>query len=230
KNNDRAYIVEGYSDVLRMHDIDVVNTVATCGTALTNSQAKLLKKYTNKATLIYDGDNAGRNAMCRNAEILIKNQFHVSVLVLPEKQDPDSLFIDNKTFLQYDEQQEDYIIYKTAEYADRFANDPVKKSEVIKRMASLICCYDKTNQEVYLDFVSEQIKPKKAWQDALKDYSKPTEKKVKTKENISDIIKLKKEQQENLLTNQFYEEDGAYWTVEGKNPKQISNFTFEALF
>jgi DNA primase catalytic core len=69
KNNDRAYIVEGYSDVLRMHDIDVVNTVATCGTALTNSQAKLLKKYTNKATLIYDGDNAGRNAMCRNAGI-----------------------------------------------------------------------------------------------------------------------------------------------------------------
>ena len=72
KNNDRAYIVEGYSDVLRMHDIDVVNTVATCGTALTNAQTKLLKKYTNKATLIYDGDSAGRNAMCRNAEILIK--------------------------------------------------------------------------------------------------------------------------------------------------------------
>ena len=230
KNEDRAYIVEGYTDVLRMHSIEVINSVATGGTALTTPQAKLLKKYTNKATLIYDGDSAGRNAMCRNAEILIKNQFHVSVVVLPEKQDPDSLFTDSETFLQYDEKQEDYIIYKTAEYAELFANDPVKKSEVIKRMAALISCYDKTNQEVYLDFVSEQIKPKKAWQDALKENSQPVEKKVSKKENINDIIKLKKEQQENLLENQFYEEKGAYWTVEGKHPKQISNFTFEALF
>jgi hypothetical protein len=180
--------------------------------------------------LVYDGDSAGQNAMSRNAEILIKNKFHVSVIVLPEKQDPDSLFTDKETFLQYDEQQEDYIIFKTAEYAERFANDPVKKSEVIKRMATLIGCYDKTNQEVYLDFVSEHIKPKKAWQDALKDSSKPVEKKAKKKENINDIMKLKKEQQENLLENQFYEENGAYYTMEGKHSKQISNFTFEALF
>jgi len=230
KNEDRAYIVEGYSDVLRMHDIDVINTVATCGTALTNAQAKLLKKYTNKVTLIFDGDAAGLRATDRNAEILIKNKFHVSVVLLPEKQDPDSTFTTKQLFLHHIENQTDYVVFKTESYGEKFANDPVKKSEAIKRIASLIACYDRTDQEVYLDFVSELIKPKKAWQDALKDYSQPTEKKVKKKENISDIIKLKKEQQENLLTNQFYEEDGAYWTVEGKNPKQISNFTFEALF
>lgn len=230
KNEDRAYVTEGYTDVLRMHSIDVVNSIATGGTALTQEQAKLLKRYTSKATLVYDGDNAGLNAMNRNAEILIKNQFYVSVIVLPEKQDPDSLFTDKETFLQYEEKQEDYIIYKTTRYAERFASDPVKKSEVIKQVAKLISCYDSTNQEVYLDFVSEQIKPKKAWQDALKEYSQLPEKKPKKKENINDIIKLKKEQQENLLENQFYEENGAYYTVEGKHPKQISNFTFEALF
>ena len=231
KNEDRAYIVEGYSDALRMHDIEVVNTVAACGTALTHEQAKLLKKYTNKATLIYDGDAAGLRATDRNAEILIKNQFHVSVVILPEKQDPDSTFTTKEIFLQHIETETDYLVYKTQLYSEKFANDPVKKSEAIKRIASFISCYDRTDQEVYLDFVSELIKPKKAWQDALKDYSQPIEKKEKkNKENISDIIKLKKEQQENLLTNQFYEEDGAYWTVEGKHPKQISNFTFEALF
>lgn len=230
QKEDRAYIVEGYSDVLRMHDIGIENTVATCGTALTQAQAKLLKRYTNKATLIFDGDAAGLRATDRNAEILIKNKFHVSVVLLPEKQDPDSTFVDHDIFLQYDETQSDYVVFKTESYSEKFANDPVKKSEAIKRMASLISCYDRTNQEVYLDFVSELIKPKKAWQDALKEYAQPIEKKPKKKENISEIIKLKKEQQENLLENQYYEENGAYYTMEGKNPKQISNFTFEALF
>jgi len=230
KDEDRVFIVEGYSDVLRMHHIEITNTVATCGTALTYTQAKLLKKYTNKATLIFDGDAAGIRATDRNAEILIKNQFHVSVVLLPEKQDPDSTFTKKEIFLQHNEKQSDYIVFKTERYSEKFANDPVKKSEAIKHISSLIACYDRTDQEVYLDFVSELIKPKKAWQDALKDNNQPIEKKAKKKENISDIIKLKKEQQENLLTNQFYEEDGAYWTVEGKNPKQISNFTFEALF
>lgn len=232
KNEGYAFIVEGYADVLRMHKIGAENTVASCGTALTDEQAKLLKRYTNKATLVFDGDSAGLRATDRNAEILIKNKFHVSVILLPERQDPDSTFTTEEAFLEHTEKQKDYIVYKTEAYSEKFANDPVKKSEAIKRIASLIACYDRTDQEVYLDFVSELIKPKKAWQDAIKDNSLPAEKKEKKRkhENISDIIKLKKEQQENLLTNQFYEDDGAYWTVEGKNPKQISNFTFEALF
>ena len=83
-----------------MHDIGITNTVATCGTALTHAQAKLLKKHTTKVTLIFDGDAAGIRATDRNAEILIKNQFHVSVILLPEKQDPDSTFITKELFLQ----------------------------------------------------------------------------------------------------------------------------------
>ena len=70
KNEHRAYIVEGYPDVLRMHAIGVHNTVATCGTALANALAMLLRRYTNKATLIFDGDAAGQRATERNAEII----------------------------------------------------------------------------------------------------------------------------------------------------------------
>lgn len=113
KNDDRAYIVEGYPDVLRMHSIGIQNTVAPCGTALTNAQAILLKKYTNKVTLIYDGDNAGLKATDRNAEILIRNQFYVSVIILPDSHDPDSLFTTKELFLEYNEKQTDYILYKT---------------------------------------------------------------------------------------------------------------------
>jgi DNA primase catalytic core len=108
KKADRAYIVEGYTDALRMHSIEVNNTIATCGTALTENQAKLLKRYSNKTTLIFDGDIAGRLASDRNAEILIKNQFHVSVIELPEKQDPDTLFTTKDVFLEYNEKQTDY--------------------------------------------------------------------------------------------------------------------------
>ncbi|WP_430811611.1 MULTISPECIES: DNA primase [unclassified Carboxylicivirga] len=172
KSEERAYLVEGYSDVLRMHAIGITNTVASGGTALTMAQAQLLKRYTNKATLIYDGDAAGLRATDRNAEILIKNQFHVSVIILPEKQDPDSQFTTKEVFLKFNERQTDYIVFKTAQYAEKSSADPVYKSEAIKRMAKFIASYDKTKQEVYIEFVAEHIKPKKAWQDALKELTK----------------------------------------------------------
>ncbi len=172
KQEERAYVVEGYTDTLRMHYIGVNNTMATCGTSLTQAQAVLIKRYTNKVTLIFDGDSAGKLATDRNAETLIRNQFHVSVIVLPEKQDPDSLFDTKETFLQYNEKQVDYIIYKASQYAEKSSADPVFKSEAIKRIAKLISYYDKTKQEVYLEFLTEHIKPKKAWQDALKEFTK----------------------------------------------------------
>ncbi len=177
KNEDRAYITEGYPDVLRMHAIGITNTVATCGTALTNAQAKLLKRYTNKVTLIFDGDKAGQSATDRNAEILIKNQFHVSVIILPEKQDPDTLFTTKEIFLQYNEKQTDYILNKTTQYAEKSAHDPVLKSTAIKNITRLIANYDKTKQEVYIEFAAEQIKPKRAWQDAIKELVKDEPKK-----------------------------------------------------
>jgi DNA primase len=172
KNEDRVYIVEGYTDTLRMHSIGITNTVATCGTALTNNQALLLKRYTNKATLIFDGDNAGKLATSRNAEILIKNQFHVSVIALPEKHDPDTLFTTKEIFLKHNDQQTDYIIYRTSQCAEKSESDPVFKSEAIKRISKLIANYDKTKQEVYIEFAAERIKPKKAWQDAIKELTK----------------------------------------------------------
>jgi DNA primase len=144
-----------------MHSIGIQNTVASCGTALTIAQVQLLKRYTNKVTLIFDGDNAGLRATDKNAELLIQNGFHVSVITLPEKQDPDTLFTTKEIFLQHNKQQADYILFKTAQYAQKSASDPVLKSEAIKRMSKLIASYDKTKQEVYIEFAAEQIKPKK---------------------------------------------------------------------
>ena len=100
------------------------------------------------------------------------DQFHVSVIALPEKHDPDTLFTSKEIFLEHNVQQTDYIIFKTTQFAEKSASDPVFKSEIIKRISTLIANYDKTKQEVYIDFASEQIKPKKAWQDAIKELTK----------------------------------------------------------
>ncbi|WP_289054993.1 DNA primase [Carboxylicivirga marina] len=226
KNDDRAYIVEGYSDVLRMHDIDVVNTVATCGTALTLAQVKLLRHYTNKVTLIFDGDKAGQSASDRNAEILIKNQFHVSVIALPDKHDPDSLFTTKEQFLEYNNQQTDYIVFKTAQYGKNFASDPVKKSEAIKRISLLISSYDKTKQEVYIDFVTEHIKPKKAWQDAIKELTKE-EPKRSHRHNIPEHVSLN-----NFDRWGFYVENNCYVFRNKKGDDFVthSNFVMSPLF
>jgi DNA primase len=226
KNEDRAYIVEGYTDVIRMHNIGITNTVASGGTALTNAQARLLKRYTNKATLIYDGDTAGMRATDRNAEILIKNQFHVSVIVLPEKQDPDSLFITKDIFLQYNDKQIDYILFKTSQFAKKSNFDPVIKSEAIKKITGLIANYDKAKQEVYIEFAAENIKPKKAWQDALKELSKD-ESKTTNLYNIPKHVSLN-----DFNRWGFYVENNSYVFRSKKGDDFIthSNFVMTPLF
>ena len=226
KNEDRVYITEGYTDVLRMHSIGIINTVATCGTALTIAQVNLLKKYTNKATLIFDGDTAGQRATDRNAELLIQKGFHVSVIILPEKQDPDTLFTTKDIFLQYNDKQADYILFKTGQYAQKSASDPVLKSEAIKRMTKLIANYDKTKQEVYIEFASEQIKPKKAWQDAIKELNKDQPKKTH-QYNIPKDVSLN-----NFSRWGFYVEDNCYVfrNKKGDDFVKHSNFVMSPLF
>ena len=226
KNEDRAYIVEGYTDVLRIHSIGITNTVATCGTALTNTQAIQIKRLTNKATLIFDGDSAGLRATDRNAELLIKNGFHVSVIILPEKQDPDTLFTTKEIFFQYNEKQTDYILFKTSQYAQKSTSDPVFKSEAIKRISKLISNYDKTKQEVYIEFASEQIKPKKAWQDAIKELAKDEPKRT-NQYNIPKDVSLN-----DFNRWGFYVENNSYVFRNKKGDDFVthSNFVMSPLF
>lgn len=92
-----AYIVEGYTDVHAMHDIgNMPNTIAACGTALTPSQVKLLKKYTSSVVLVYDNDNAGQNAALKNIDLFLEHNFKVQIVELPEKEDPESFLLKNK--------------------------------------------------------------------------------------------------------------------------------------
>ena len=104
----------------------------------------------------------------RNAEILIHEQFNVSVILIQTgRADPDTLFTSIETFDEYkDKHQQDYIIYKVQERGNERCKNPAYKSDFIKEVAALITCYDEPSlHEVYLEAVGQIIKPKKAWQE-----------------------------------------------------------------
>ena len=222
----RAYLVEGNFDIKRLHDIGVGNSVAPCGTALTVEQIRLLKTYTNNVTLIYDGDEAGHKAIDRNGELLVKEQCNVMVMILPEGEDPDSLFTSLAKFEEFkDTAQTDYIIYKCKQGEKRCQN-PAYKSEFIKEVASLICRYDDSSlHEVYMEAVSALIKPKKAWQDqvrAMVAEKAPVEKRRYIPEGIT---------ADELNERGFYEDHNCYYFNDTKGiPHQRSNFVLTPLF
>lgn len=223
----RAYLVEGNFDVKRMHKIGISNTIAPCGTSLTIEQARLLKTYTKNVTLIYDGDSAGIKAVQRNGELLVKEQFNVLVLELPEGQDPDSAFETYSLFEQFNEEfhASDYIIYTVRNGMERCTN-PAFKSEFIKSVAALITCYDEPSlYEVYMDEVSKMIKPKKAWADQVKVLvaeKAPVERKAYIPKGIS---------ADELQERRFYAADNCYWFLDNKGQSaQHSNFEMFPLF
>ncbi|NOX64639.1 MAG: toprim domain-containing protein [Chlorobi bacterium] len=134
-----AYIVEGYTDVIGLHDNDINNVVATGGTALTQGQAKLLSRYTKLAILLFDGDEAGQNAMIRNIDILLNVNISVKLCILPPGEDPES-FIRKEGkdgFVSYTANEiNDAIVWKVER--ELIGEDPFQIEKAINIAARLI--------------------------------------------------------------------------------------------
>ena len=130
---DRVFMVEGYTDVIAMHQAGIENVVANSGTALSNYQIKLLRRFTNNITLLYDGDEAGIHAAMRGTDMLLQEGMNVKVLLLPDGDDPDSFARKHSTeeLKRYiEEHQQDFIDFKTRLTVEN-VTDPVKRSEAI---------------------------------------------------------------------------------------------------
>ena len=130
---DRVFMVEGYTDVIAMHQAGVENVVANSGTALSIHQIKLLRRFTQNITLLYDGDEAGIHAAMRGTDMLLSEGMNVKVLLLPDGDDPDSFVRKHSTqeLTDYIEQnQTDFITFKTRLTVEN-VSDPVKRSEAI---------------------------------------------------------------------------------------------------
>ncbi len=137
---DRVFMVEGYTDVIAMHQAGIENVVANSGTALSIYQIKMLRRFTNNITLLYDGDEAGIHAAMRGTDMLLQEGMNVKVLLLPDGDDPDSFARKHSTdeLKRYiEENQQDFIGFKTHLTVEG-VSDPVKRSEAISGIVKSI--------------------------------------------------------------------------------------------
>jgi DNA primase len=134
---DNCYLVEGYTDVVSMHLSGIENVVASSGTSLTEGQIKLIKRFTNQVTVLYDGDSAGIKASIRGIDLLLEGGLNVKAVVFPDGEDPDSFSrkVGSQAFQDYlNSNSKDFIGFKIGLYQDEFAKDPIRKAEVIREI------------------------------------------------------------------------------------------------
>lgn len=151
---DMAYMVEGYADVISMHQAGITNVVASSGTSLTEEQIKLISHFTKNLTLLYDGDPAGIKASLRGIDMVLAKDMNVRVVLLPDGQDPDDFAKAHSTedILKYlQENAADFITFKTRLLLSDSGNDPIKRAEVIDNILNSIAVIpDEIKRAVYL--------------------------------------------------------------------------------
>lgn len=150
---DLVYMVEGYTDVVSMHQCGIENVVANSGTALSIFQIKLLRRFTSNIVLLYDGDEAGQHAALRGTDMLLSEGMNVKVLLLPDGKDPDELArnLTAEAFRKYiEENQTDFIVFKINVLL-KGVTDPVKRSEAINSIVqSIAVIKDPILRDTYL--------------------------------------------------------------------------------
>lgn len=138
---DKCILVEGYLDVLSMHQLGLKNVVASSGTSLTVEQIRLIRKFTNNVTIIYDGDGAGIKAALRGIGLVLKEGLNVKVVLLPEGQDPDD-FARRHTLEEVQDHiarnEQDFISFKTDLLLGEAGNDPIRRAGLINDVADTI--------------------------------------------------------------------------------------------
>ena len=158
---DKCILVEGYLDVLSMHQLGITNVVASSGTSLTVDQIRLIRKFTNNVTIIYDGDGAGIKAALRGIDLVLKEGMNVKVVLLPDGQDPDD-FARRHTLEQVQDHiarnEQDFINFKTDLLLGEAGNDPLKRANLINDIADTIALMpDAVVRAVYVRATAERF-------------------------------------------------------------------------
>ncbi|EOR96005.1 DNA primase [Arcticibacter svalbardensis MN12-7] len=141
RDADNCYLVEGYADVLSVHQAGIENVVASSGTSLTTAQIRLIGRFTKNITILYDGDPAGIKASLRGLDMILEEGLNVRVVLFPDGHDPDSYVrkLGSSEFKNYIEKnQKDFILYKTTILLKYAGTDPIKKAGVIREVVESI--------------------------------------------------------------------------------------------
>ena len=144
---DKCYLVEGYTDVLSVHETGIENVVASSGTALTQEQVRLIKRFTQNITILYDGDAAGIKASLRGIDLVLEESMNVRIVLLPDGEDPDS-FSKKKSVEEFRNylatHETDFIRFKTEMLLKDTGGDPVKRAEAIRDIVRSIAVIPET--------------------------------------------------------------------------------------
>ncbi|PID93558.1 MAG: DNA primase [Bacteroidetes bacterium] len=151
---DNCYLVEGYTDVLSLHQAGITNVVASSGTSLTTDQIKLIKRYTPNITILYDGDTAGIKASFRGIDMILEEGMNVRIVLFPDGEDPDSYARSHRTSeleAYITQEAKDFILFKTAILQKDAGNDPIRKSALIRDIVTSVSLIpDRITRSVYV--------------------------------------------------------------------------------
>lgn len=157
----KCYLVEGYLDVLSMHQLGITNVVASSGTSLTIPQIRLIKKFTDNVTVMYDGDSAGIHAALRGIDLILKEGLNVRVVLIPDGDDPDSYsrkhsLEEVRSFLKSAEK--DFIVFKTDLLLGQAGDDPLNKAGLINDITDTLALVpDQIKRAVYVQMTSQKF-------------------------------------------------------------------------
>ena len=161
-NTENCFLVEGYTDVLAMHQAGIHNVVASSGTSLTEDQIRLIKRFTPNITILFDGDEAGIKASLRGIDLILEEGLNIKVILLPPGEDPDSYSrkLSSKEFKEFlVAEATDFIRFKTNLLLKDAGNDPVKRSSLIRDIVqSIAAIQESINRSVYIKECSTLLK------------------------------------------------------------------------
>ncbi len=186
-----CYIVEGYTDVISLHQSGIKNVVSSSGTSLTSEQIKLINRFTKNITILFDGDAAGINASFRSVDMILSEGMNVKIVLFPEGEDPDSFANKNsqeelKDYLG--KKSKDFITFKTDVLSKNINNDPAKRVGMIKDIASSIAQIpDDISRSEYIKICSRTLSVKEL--EFSKEVSLQKNKKINSSPSIEDAGK-----------------------------------------
>ena len=158
---DQCYLVEGYTDVIALHQAGVENVVSSSGTSLTEGQIKLIKRYTNNITMLYDGDAAGIKASFRGIDLILAQGLNVKVVLFPDGEDPDSFSrkVSSTELQDYiAKASKDFLTFKTDILLEDAQGDPIKRAQLIRQVVESISRIpDGIQRSVYVQACSSQL-------------------------------------------------------------------------
>ncbi len=207
---DKCFLVEGYTDVISMHQAGIENVVASSGTALTHGQIRMIHRFTENITVLYDGDTAGIKAALRGIDLLLEDGMNVKVVLLPEGEDPDSFAIKQnaESFHRFiSENEVDFIRFKVQLLLNEVGDDPIKRAGLISNVVESIALIPNSiTRSVYIQDCSQLLNMQERV--LIAEINKIRKRNYERKKEQDDREVARSERQEQLMTSAGTNEKG----------------------